>query len=197
MTCIIGLLTDERIYVAGDSVGSTGWSKSVRADDKVFRVGNFLFGFTGSFRLAHLLMWGFRPPAHDPKDSTHKYMCTDFMNALRDRLRGAGCLHTKDGIDRFVNSSAIIVAYRDSVFCVEGDLQVGIPGDCVSDVTWVAEGCGGDFAMGALYGYLSVNKKKTHANYKKALTVALESAERFSEGVGAPFIIKSIPREEE
>ena len=42
MTCIVGLVHEGVVYIGGDSAGVGGMSLTVRADEKVFRNGEFL-----------------------------------------------------------------------------------------------------------------------------------------------------------
>lgn len=46
MTCIVGIEHGGRVHLGADSAGSTGWTLTVRADEKVFKVGPFVMGFT-------------------------------------------------------------------------------------------------------------------------------------------------------
>ena len=38
MTCIVGLVHEGVTYIGGDSLGSNGYSKTVRKDKKVFKL---------------------------------------------------------------------------------------------------------------------------------------------------------------
>ena len=41
MTCIVGLVHGGKVYMGGDSAGVGGYCLTVRADEKVFRNGEF------------------------------------------------------------------------------------------------------------------------------------------------------------
>jgi 20S proteasome alpha/beta subunit len=57
MTCIVGIIDKETIYLGGDSAGTAGYGQSIRKDKKVFIKDNkFIIGFTSSFRMGQLLM---------------------------------------------------------------------------------------------------------------------------------------------
>ena len=62
MTCIVGLIDGNRVWMGGDSAGVSGLDITVRSDPKVFRNGDFLIGFTSSFRMGQLLAFRLRPP---------------------------------------------------------------------------------------------------------------------------------------
>lgn len=51
MTCIVGIVDNGKVYMGADSLGVGGLSKRVRKDPKLFRVGEFVFGYTSSFRM--------------------------------------------------------------------------------------------------------------------------------------------------
>ena len=50
MTCIVGVAHKGAVYIGGDSAAVAGWALTCRADHKVFKNGDFVMGFTTSFR---------------------------------------------------------------------------------------------------------------------------------------------------
>ena len=78
------------VYIGGDSAGVAGLSLVVRADEKVFRNGDFLMGFTTSFRMGQLLRYKLYPPRRHPDDRVAKYMVVDFIDAVRECLKAGG-----------------------------------------------------------------------------------------------------------
>ena len=59
MTCIVGLVDNGKIYMGGDSAGVSNLDIRIRADQKVFKTGEFIMGFTSSFRMGDLLKYDF------------------------------------------------------------------------------------------------------------------------------------------
>ncbi|WP_245320978.1 hypothetical protein [Bradyrhizobium sp. NAS96.2] len=55
MTCIVGLVDKGQVFIGGDSAGVNAERLAlvVRNDRKVFRNGDFVMGFTSSFRMAN------------------------------------------------------------------------------------------------------------------------------------------------
>lgn len=51
MTCIIGFIKNKKVYIGGDSAGVGGSHVTIRRDSKVFKNGNFIMGYTSSFRM--------------------------------------------------------------------------------------------------------------------------------------------------
>jgi hypothetical protein len=163
--------------MGGDSAGVGGYSLTVRADQKVFKNGPMLFGFTSSFRMGQLLRYALTVPDHDPRVSVDKYMATTFIDAVRDCLKSHGFAR-KDAESE--SGGTFLVGYRGQLFVVHDDYQVGRSADGFDAV-----GCGHEIAKGALYA-------TAHLRGKKRVAVALEAAERFSAGVRSPFCIEAL-----
>ena len=174
MTCIVGLVHHEVVYIGGDSAGVARLRLTVRADEKVFRNSDFLMGFTTSFRMGQLLRYSLKPPRRHPDDDIHQYMVVDFINAIRECLKAGGCASKEDEVE---SGGTFLVGYAGHLFTVDSDYQVGIPED-----GYAAVGSGQDIALGALFA------TQGQAPRQRVLT-ALRSAERFNAGVRGPFHI--------
>lgn len=174
MTCIVGLAEEGKVYIGGDSAGVAGYDLTIRADSKVFTNGEFLMGFTSSFRMGQLLRYSFSPPPFIEKEDLDKYMVTRFVDALRTCLQAGGYEINKSGR---VEGGTFLVGVRGRLYVIEGDYQVGIPAD-----NFAAVGCGDQIAHGALYASQGQDPEKR-------LEIALRAAEHFSGGVRAPFKI--------
>lgn len=175
MTCIVGLADNKRVYIGGDSAGVGGWSLTVRADEKVFRNGEFLFGFTSSFRMGQLLRYAFTPPKHSSDVGDYQYLVTDFINAVRQCLKDGG-FATKENEGE--KGGTFLLGYRGNLYKVEDDYQVG-----KAVAGFDACGCGFEIALGALNATEGVDPKQRARK-------ALEAAERFSAGVRGPFVVE-------
>lgn len=177
MTCIAGLVHDGAVYIGGDSAGVSGWSLTVRADAKVFKNGDFLFGFTSSFRMGDLLRFALSPPRRHPDSDVRRFMVVDFVDAVRSCLKNGGYATTKDGGEAGGN---FLVGYAGRLFEICSDYQVGEPAG-----GYAAVGCGEDIARGALFS-------NAHLLPQERITQALKAAEAHSAGVRGPFHIESI-----
>ena len=175
MTCIVGLVHEGVVYIGGDSAGVGGMSLTVRADEKVFQNGEFLMGFTTSFRMGQLLRYSLKPPRRHPDDEIHQYMVVDFVNAVRSCLKAGGYASKEDEVE---SGGTFLVGYAGHLFTVNSDYQVGIPED-----GFAAVGSGQDIALGALFA------TQGQATPRDRVLTALRSAERFNAGVRGPFHI--------
>jgi ATP-dependent protease HslVU (ClpYQ) peptidase subunit len=188
MTCIVGLISEDKVWMGGDSAGVSGLNITVRKDAKVFKNGNFLIGYTSSFRMGQLLRFKFNPPAYYAEqynDDPYKYMCTDFIDAIRKCLKDGGYTRIESNEEK---GGCFLIGFQNRLFCIDSDFQVG---EAIADFD--AVGCGEQYAKGSLYSTTELN-----VDYEMELTPefiieqALESAVNFSGGVRPPFIIESI-----
>lgn len=177
LTCIVGIAEDGKVFIGGDSAGVSGLDLTVRSDEKVFKNGEFLFGFTSSFRMGQLLRFSFSPPARAEKMDDYKYLVTTFMNAVRQCLKDGGYARSKEGEEQ---GGTFLLGYRGKLYCVHSDYQVGSSVDGFESC-----GCGDQIAHGSLFS-------TTGKPASERIDTALKAAERFSAGVRGPFTILEI-----
>lgn len=176
MTCIVGLIDKEKVFIGGDSASSSELNVFVRKDPKVFKNGEFIIGCTTSFRMIQLLRFSFTPPDIEEMDIYH-YMCTRFVNDVRLCFRRGGYLRMVDEVDE---GGTFLVGYKNRLFRIDPDFQVG---EMLNGMD--AIGCGGDFALGALH-VISCNQEMKP---EEKILEALSAAEFLGTGVRSPFVI--------
>ena len=176
MTAIVGLIHDGKVLIGGDSAGVAGYEMTVRADAKVFCRKGFVFGFTTSFRMGQLLRFKLDLPRHHPDDDVYEFMCTSFIDAVRQCLKDGGWASKHSENER---GGTFIVGFKGRLFVIDSDYQVGEPVD-----SFAAVGCGQSYALGSLIS--TANRKP-----RDRVRLALEAAERFSAGVCGPFTIQT------
>ena len=178
MTCIVGLVHKGHVFLGGDSAGVDGhYRLTVRADRKVFRNGDFIMGFTSSFRMGQLLAFKFSPPKPRTGVDTMSYMVTDFIDAARALMKDGGFARMKDSAEE---GGTFLVGYSGRLFHISNDFQVG-----ESTHGFDACGCGDEIALGSL------RSTRTWTDPTARLKEALESAEMFSAGVRGPFVFET------
>jgi hypothetical protein len=178
MTCIVGVIEGRDVWIGGDSGAFAGWEVSVRRDPKVFRRGDFLFGFCGSFRMGQLLRYKFDPPAHPHGMDAFEYLATLFVDALRDCLKAGGYARREHEVE---TGGLFLLGYRGRLFRVDDDYQIG-----EHEAGFAAVGCGAPYALGALQvtGYVSPRHR---------IQETLEAAEACCSGVRGPFVVECLP----
>lgn len=173
MTCIVGLVEGGKVYMGGDSSGVSSWTLTIRADEKVFCNGEFLIGFTTSFRMGQLLRYAFTPPPIE--GDLFAYMVTQFVTAVRACLKEGGYAKKENEQEE---GGTFLVGVRGRLFAVCGDYQVVASAD-----NYAAIGSGEDIALGALCA--------TYGDLPPRLCIerALSAAERHNIGVRGPFTV--------
>jgi ATP-dependent protease HslVU (ClpYQ) peptidase subunit len=145
MTCIVGIVDKENdcVIMGADSLASSDVHKEVRKDTKIFRNGEFTIGCTSSYRMIQLLQYSFVPPPVNTTD-IHRYMCTDFVNAVRSCFTEGGFLKKEDTGKE--SGGTFLVAYKNRLFSIEDEFEVGEIHD-----NYNAVGSGFAFALGSLH----------------------------------------------
>ncbi|HEY3997949.1 MAG TPA: hypothetical protein VGO93_03735, partial [Candidatus Xenobia bacterium] len=123
MTCIVSVVQDKVVYMAADSAAVSGVDLQLRADQKVFRRGPFLIGFTTSFRMGQILRYHLEVPARPKEMTVRRYMSTTFLDRVRDCLKAGGWAARNNEREE---GGAFIVGYRGRLFRVEDDYQVAV-----------------------------------------------------------------------
>ena len=174
MTCIVGYVDkkNKKVVMGADSAGVGGLDITIRKDKKIFKVGDFVIGCTTSFRMIQILQFSFNPPKVYDKD-LYEYMCTDFINSVKECFKNGGYLQKYSNGDE--KGGTFLVGYKDRLFSIQDDFQVQESIDGFDSC-----GCGFKYALASMY----TNKK---SNAKKIVIKALETAEYYSGGVCSPF----------
>jgi len=180
MTIIVGLIDKESntIYMGADSAGVSGYSLQRRKDTKVFLNGDFIIGYTSSFRMGQLIRFKFNPAKKYDSMDVYEYMCTVFIDELRDTLKKGGFLEVNRNVEA---GGVFLVGYAGRLFQVESDFQVG---ELIENYNTC--GCGEALALGSLFSTSTFNM-----DARERVELALKSACEFNAGVCAPFSIES------
>lgn len=179
MTAIAAIVQDGKVWIGGDSAGVGGLSLSIRSDPKVFINGEFIFGYTSSFRMGQILEYRFTPPTPYEGESGMPFMVNRFVPEIKNCLKSEGYQRNESGQDY---GGTFLVGYRGTLYQIAADYQVArviVPFD--------ACGCGQDLILGSLHA-----TQESGLTPEERITKALEAAEMFSAGVRGPFTVMSI-----
>lgn len=177
MTCIVGIADGKNVWIGGDSAAvDNRYALRIKADQKVFHNGDFIFGFTSSFRMGQLIRFSFNPPVHQSGIDICQYIITDFIDALRECLKDGGYAQKHSEQEK---AGTFLIGYRGRLFLIDDDYQVA-----ESATMYNACGCGDHIALGAMYSTADQPPEER-------IITALKAAEQFSAGVRAPFHIVS------
>lgn len=174
MSIALGASDGNKVCIGVDTLGIYGGGDyKRRKDKKIFtKDDEFLMSYTGSFRIGQSIKYNFEPPERNEDRTDHEYLCTDFMNSLREII-----------LNEFEEEWALLVGYRGSLYTIQSDFQVTIPRD-----NFDAEGAGHKYALSA-YKVLFDNNK---LGLEERIENALEYTSYFASVIKPPFNIKTI-----
>lgn len=177
MTCVVGLIEENKIYVGADSAATTYLVQAL-ASKKVFRQKNCIIGYSGSLRMLNLLAYVFSVPEHPENMPVERYLMTVFVDALRALLKDAGSA-TKTN-EKEESTGYFLVGYQSRLFQIGFDYSVMEILD-----NFNAIGSGHEVALGALHA-----TKDMSILPQKRIELALQAASHFCSGVGGPFHVE-------
>lgn len=175
MTCIVALRHNGTIYMAADSAGCNDHDMTIRADPKIFALGNMLFGFTTSFRFGQLLRYHLEIPTFEGIDDPHEYLVRRLVPAMRTVLKDGGYSKVENGVEQ---GATCMIGLDSGMYVIDSDFQVGESVDA-----FAAIGSGHAYAKGVLFAL----DGKALADPIYQLSKALHAAERFTPSVCGPF----------
>ncbi len=183
MTCIVGIVHEGEIFMGGDSAGVGGLSIVSRIDEKVFRSGPYLIGYTSSFRMGQLLRYHLKVAKRDPDVSAMEHMVTAFIPAVRHCFLEGGYTWKSEDM---TYGGEFLVGYDGHLFHIESDFQVGEARN-----GYDACGCGSDIALGAIHAIRGSSYSAGKIHPAGQVEMALSAAQEFSAGVRGPWTVVS------
>jgi ATP-dependent protease HslVU (ClpYQ) peptidase subunit len=172
MTCIVGIKSKTGIYIGGDSAVSTGDLVQTMADPKIWRKGQFIFGYAGTLRAGQIIKYDMSiPPINNRLPM--EYMVKSFTKSMRKCLKAAGAAREEHKEEE--NPNQFLIGFRGHLF--EIDEAYGV---CEVADEFVAIGSGTEYALGSLH------TTKGMATGDRIIR-ALDAASYFCAGVRPPF----------
>ena len=176
MTCIVGMISNDKIYMGADSCTTVGALTFTKSEPKIFEKRGYLFGTAGSTRVSQVVHYLFNPPEGNP---THVFMLEKLVSALKK------CLKDNDiVINEKENQFQMLVGVYGKLFLINDGFDVFQP-----SCGYIAAGNGRSVALGALHAVINNN---LCSDPEKILQYALTASAELNDGVSAPFDIKSV-----
>lgn len=172
MTVIVAIKTTDGVVMAGDLLASNGWTKGIVATDKVFSNGEFLMGYTSSFRMGQLLQYNFCAPERPEGLSDDQYLHTRVIPTIQNLFRSNGYGGSEKDGDK---GGTFLLAYRGEIYTMQNDFSLLKYDDPV-----VAVGCGDVAAV----GYATALVENTEMSVEAIITACIEHAGNAHTGVG-------------
>lgn len=179
MTCVVGLIEDGRIWMGADSCISSAINRTL-GSPKVFTLGAYIIGFSGSMR--ELQLWQFKATLPDPPQSTSldHFMAGSFADAIRSCLSESGQMGKDD--EREGSTSQALVGVRGRLYRFQQDFSAVRPRP-----PYDAAGSGCESALGALHALNPYDIAP-----KQKVLAALKASAEFTAYVAPPFHIRSM-----
>ncbi len=130
--------------------------------------------------MGQLLRYSLYVPKPKEGQDAVEYMCTTFINSVRDCLRLGGYARRTNEEE---SGGTFLVGFRGRLFEVGADYQVG-----ESSSGYAACGCGAPYVLGALFAMAGMQ-----IDPHERIKIALAAAESHNGGVRAPFVVESLP----
>ncbi|UZV41304.1 putative nucleophile aminohydrolase [Vibrio phage vB_VpaM_R16F] len=121
MTCITGMVRNGHVYMAGDLMGSNGFTGKVYPDSKVFVNGDFIIGYTSSFRMGQILEWNWNQPLRQEGISDREYMQLNVVESLRETFAAFG-YGVKDGLEDIGGN--FLIGYKDKLYEMQNNFSL-------------------------------------------------------------------------
>ena len=166
MTCIVGINTGRKIIIAGDRMGSNGFTYLQDKKPKVFKKGNFIFGISGSYRVMQIIANNFEAPKRFVGQETDDYIYNTVTNYIFRLLDSNNALALVDGEKSF--GGTVFIGYEKELYKLCSNFQINI-----NSKNYDTTGSGTHHAMASLYSTAGLDI--THEDrLRKAIVCASE-----------------------
>jgi ATP-dependent protease HslVU (ClpYQ) peptidase subunit len=179
MTCIAGAIKGNEVWMGGDAPASQGGALRMLAQAKVFQVGEFLIGTSGSLRTLQIIRYLFAPPAAEG-DLT-AYMVKVFVPALRSSIKENEGEVTDENGNKQLNGKYLI-GVRGRLFEIDCSYAV-----LEAKAPYAAIGCADQEALAAMFTATSL--MAADITPKQIVERGLLAAVEFDTRIRQPFTI--------
>lgn len=179
MTCIVGIKEGDRLWIGGDSAAKSATCPEIHSfsTPKVFAVGEYLVGFTISWRAGQVLQYEVEWPSPPAEYDLEEFLVCHVVPRLQQALSGEDLQIPKE----FERSFQFMIGLRGQLAMIAVDFTVGI-----AATPYFAIGSGRHNALGALHALAD-----TGLGAEVQMRKALEAAACYTSNVRPPFLILS------
>lgn len=194
MTCILGMEHQNKVYIGGDSARMSGWERNILSSHKVFRLNDFLIGYSGAVRMQNIMHHCVTIDRRQADDECEEqFVVTGLVEAVRKAMKDNGYITGEQGRDTTGNN-AFLAGYRGKLYWIGSDFDVSHFTGGIAAV-----GTGADYALGALRMQLKMReqliargRKVDPLNPETMIWQALEIATEYCASVAPPFYVECL-----
>lgn len=166
MTCIVGINTGKKIIIAGDNMGSNGFTYG-QYGSKVFEKDGFIFGICGDYRVMKLIKHKLVIPNRYIGQDVEDYLYNTFTDSIMALLRNNNA--TVKNHEQFKMEADLLFGYENKLMQMQGNFQI------LENAKGYDEcGSGGYHAIASLYSTEGLN-----IDPEERLKKAIECANEF------------------
>jgi|SRR6478609_426017 len=178
MTCIVGLVSKDSVFLGGDRAATDGGlGRTIIKEPKVFEKNYVGFGVCGLPKVMDAVQHAIElPPFNDGVDPK-AYLVSEVVPTIREGLKKLECTQLHKGQQYF--HGAMLIGFQGRLFLMEGNFQL-----VESSKGFAAVGSGQEPALGSL--------RSTKGNPRDRLIDALEVSAENNAGVAPPFDVIEI-----
>lgn len=180
MTCIAGAISGNEVWIGGDAVCTQDYSAArVSTQAKVFQVGEFLIGSSGTLRVQQIIRYLFVPPPVEM--DLMSYMVKVFVPALKGVIQENGG-ETKDPNGNSILDGRYLIGVRGRLFEVDSSYAV-----FEAKTNYASIGCADQEALAAMFTATSL--LGGDISPQKIVERGLLAAVEFDTSIRPPFTI--------
>lgn len=178
MTCIVGLIDNNKLFMGSDSRITAGRHITPSIYNKVFeKTSDLIIGVAGYLRVSEVLKSSFIVPPKPENKSDIEYLQVEFVNSIRACLEASKISIVDNGM-AMMGDSYMLLFYKNKLYNIDNSFSV------VESPEYSCIGSGQDYAYGSLE-----TTSKIKVSGRKRIELALESACKFDTGCAPPFNI--------
>lgn len=164
MTTIVAMIKDNKVYMGADHLGSDGFVKTEFVkNNKLFKNGDFMIGYTTSYRMGQILEYSWAPPVRKENITDDQYFYKDVLDSIRQCFKDND-YGDKNGPD--YQAGNFLVGWKGRIFEVQN-------AHALEHVKFASVGSGSYHALGALLALDIINHQ---AEPHRLLEIALDVA---------------------
>lgn len=184
MTCIIGMVVNDVVYLAGDSAAvDDNHQLDIVTTTKVLFNGPLMIGWCGSYRMANLVHHSLRVPRQRFGESVDKFITKRVASAIRTTMIDGGIVNDENGGEL---PGGMILGYKGHIYRLGEEFSV-----VESTRGFDSVGAGCHFALGAISMVWPITK-----NVEARMTEIMRVVSKLCFSVAPPFrIIRSDSQE--
>lgn len=189
MTCILGLVDSDKVWLGGDSRGTSGTDIRDSENEKVWRANlhgeKILFGAAGQRSVNQFIRHCVPLPSRafdERKETFVEYFIREWVRTLRDALVKQNIGKIKDGV--VDTGGHVLIGRKKKLYIVDSHLSFT---ELATPIIGI--GSGGNFGQGVLWAFRHL---KSEMKPETKIRTAIRASTEYCNGVGGRIDVLSV-----